>query len=281
MLERSSPSSPFVASLSTRIERHASAYLDSVVNFLDRPPAVTEQRLLDSFATHVENVLASYEPPGLRRTGDDLIFGHLYAMAVYGSATELRSETLEPLLAALLAAEVEFRGPLRLSRTQTSQLAEIYERLGGRLASVGLPGHAALAFQRAKYLYRVDEDRRAEDRCGLALARARRRATASMVRRFGHLATDLLCGYGYRPFRLLWWIALQVLACAVAVLLVSDLAMGTVLQQVLINYLNPLGPRETADLSGPVRWLYLIESYVGALTSAVFFALLVRRWFRI
>ncbi|WP_162958298.1 hypothetical protein [Nocardia yunnanensis] len=269
-----------------RIERHADAYTDSVTEFLEQEHGLrrraTEQPLLDLFTRHTEAVVATYDPPGIRRAGDSLVFGHLYAPVLEHTATVTpQAITVNKLLAALIAAEVEFRGPLRLSRTQNRLLAEAYERLGPPLVQAGLPAHAALAYRRAASLYRLDEDTDAEDRCGLALAQAKRRAQPARWKRVGGLVPDLVCGYGYRPFRMLWFVALQLVVFLGAVLLRADQPIAVTVFQVLMNYLNPLGVGDTLNLRVGGRAIFVVESYLGAVTMSVFFALLVRRWFRL
>ncbi|MGW2662572.1 hypothetical protein ACWCW7_16530 [Nocardia tengchongensis] len=286
MLERSAPSSPFVADMSMRIERHADAYSESVAEFLWQPHGLrrraTEQPLLDLFTRHTEAVVATYDPPGIRRAGDSLVFGHIYAPAFEQPGDPDRPVVpVSRLIAALIAAEVEFRGPLRLSRTQNRLLAEAYERLGRPLVQAGLPAHAALAYRRAGSLYRIDEDTDAEDRCGLALARARRLAQPVVWRRIGGLVPDLTCGYGYRPFRMLWFVVLQLLVFTAAVALRAEQPLAVTVYQVLMNYLNPLGVGDTDHLRVGGRAVFVTEAYAGAVTMSVFFALLVRRWFRL
>ncbi|WP_225727908.1 MULTISPECIES: hypothetical protein [unclassified Nocardia] len=287
MVDEQQEESPFVRSMSTRVDRRTTAYAAAVDQFLARPLAerrrIGEQRLLDSFTGHVESVLAQYDPPGVRRKSDSLVFGRIYASGYSDTAlvTDGDQPTVSPhLLAALLAAEIEFRGPLRLSRTQNRQLAEIYERIGDTMMRA-LPGHAALAFRRAASLYRQDEDVDADDRCSLNLSRARRRAQPVRWRRVGSLFPDLLCGYGYRPFRMLGWIALQVLLCFAVVRELSDAPTIEIVYDCLVNYLNPLGPGDTAGLEGAQKLVFGVEAYAGAVTMSVFFALLVRRWFRL
>ncbi|WP_460721212.1 hypothetical protein [Nocardia heshunensis] len=286
MLEKSPPPSKFVEDMSTRIRRRADTYADSVGEFLElehrQRRRTTETPLLDLFTLHTEAVVETYDPPGIRRASDGLVFTGIYAPLLAHTATA----TPEPmaanaLLAALIAAEVEFRGPLRLSRTQNRLLAEVYERLGPPLVQAGLPAHAALAYRRAGSLYRIDEDTDAEDQCGLAQARARRLAQPVGWKRIGGLIPDLICGYGYRPFRMLWFVAVQLLVFVGAVLLRADQPPAVTVFQVLMNYLNPLGVGDTLNLRVGGRAIFVIESYLGAVTMSVFFALLVRRWFRL
>ncbi|MCP2320563.1 hypothetical protein APR12_005945 [Nocardia amikacinitolerans] len=274
---------PFVASMTTRINRHAAAYASEIAEHLatahDHRP---EQLLLDSFNTHVETVLASYDPPGVRRRGDSLVFADSYAEARSPLPGARRSNDVPvEFLAALLAAEVEFRGPLRSSRTQNTMLARVYERLGECLSATGLPGHATLAFGRATGLHRQNEDEDAADRCGLARARAQCRARHPRWRRIGGQLSDLLCGYGYRPFRLLMWMLLQLLLFTVAISWLADTALHSSLYLCLINFLNPAGMGDTEAVGRTGRALLVIESYAGTVSMSVFFALLVRRWFRL
>ncbi|WP_405487247.1 hypothetical protein [Nocardia sp. NBC_00511] len=293
MLEKSAELSPFVADMSERIGGHAGAYATEVYVYLDDedsiphdqqppPPPTTERALLDSFAQHVETVVSTYDPPGIRRTGDSLVFRHMYADSASQHLTESHPfERLTAQLSALLAAEVEFRGPLRLSRTQNHDLAQIYEALGQAMIAARLPAHAALALRRAGGLYRIDEDNDAEDRCGLALAQAKRLAQPTAFKRIAGLFPDLVCGYGYRPFRMLWFVALQLVIFTIAIAFSSHDPIAFTVYKVLVNYLNPLGLGDTDSLRPAARPLYVIECYVGAVTMSVFFALLVRRWFRL
>ncbi|MGW0183955.1 hypothetical protein, partial [Nocardia sp. NPDC003345] len=69
--------SPFVASVSTRIARHAAAYTADIDQ--DAAPG---RMPLHGFTAHVDAVLDDYDPPGARRRhSDTLVFEHLYAAA--------------------------------------------------------------------------------------------------------------------------------------------------------------------------------------------------------
>lgn len=279
--------SDFVRSITTLIDRRAAKYAEQ----FDAPLAVgprrrartaqwpNERDLLDRFESTALQLIARYEPPGIRRRGDSLVFRHVYAHA--RPAREVRAARGEvplDLIAGLLAAEVEFRGPLRLSHTQNGQLAEIYEELGKSLVAAGLPAHAALAFRRALFLHRTNGSPEAEDRCGLAEARARWRASPPGWRRALRRLPDLACGYGYRPFRMLGLIGLQLAFFTGMVTWVTDASVTTNLYLCLTNYLNPLG---LTDAAGSARPIYVVETYLGTISMSVFFALLVRRWFRL
>jgi hypothetical protein len=269
--------SPFVASVSTRIARHAAVYtadLDAA-----RHP---ERMALDSFAVHVEAVLDDYDPPSARRRhSDTLVFPHLYDAARDPRDDEEGWRVPSAVLAALMAAEVEFRGPLRLSARQNTLLAEEYEAIGAQLSAVGSATHAALAFRRAMALYRANEDDDAEDRCGLQLARSDTRALPVGVRRWAGQGSYILCGHGYRPSWLLGWVVLQMLLfTGIALLMDNKLdAMETIYMGVT-SFLNPPGLGDTEKLHGATKVLFVVEAWTGAVSMSVFFALLVRKWFR-
>ncbi|MCM6774224.1 hypothetical protein NDR87_12150 [Nocardia sp. CDC159] len=268
--------SPFVASVSTRIARRAADYAAEI----DRG-GHPERDLLDIFNTHVEAVLAEYNPPGVRRAVEGLVFDHLYTAARHPARDEEGWRVPSALLAALVAAEVEFRGPLRLSAIQSTVLAEVYERLGPRLSRAKLPSHAVLCYRRAMALYRMNEDVDGEDRCGLELARARTRTHPRGPRRWAGHISDVLCGYGYRPFWLLGWVAAQlVIFTATGLLLAGNASTAETVYMCVTSFLNPLGPGDTQNLHAAARPLFAVESWAGTVSMSVFFALLVRKWFR-
>lgn len=269
--------SPFVASVSTRIARHAAAYTAE----LDAD-AHPERMALGTFTAHVEAILDDYDPPSARRRhSDSLVFPHLYDAARQPRADEEGWRVPSAVLAALMAAEVEFRGPLRLSARQNTLLAEEYEVIGAQLSAVRLHTHAALAFRRAMALYRVNEDDAAEDRCGLELARAGTRARPAGPRRWAGRGSYVLCGHGYRPSWLLGWVAVQILLfTGAALLLGGGQPVTSTVYLGVTSFLNPPGLGDTGDLPGAVRVLFVTEAWTGAVSMSVFFALLVRKWFR-
>ncbi|MBB5911355.1 hypothetical protein BJY24_000222 [Nocardia transvalensis] len=266
----------FVASVSTRIARRAAEYAAEV----DRDE-VPEQAALDAFTTHVEVILTGYDPPSVRRRSDGLVFVHLYAAARHPKPDEEGWRVPSAVLAALLAAEVEFRGPLRLSTRQNALLAEEYERLGAQLWDLRLYAHAALAFRRAVALYRMNEDDDGEDRCGLRLARSRTRALPRGWRRWAGQLSYVSCGHGFRPSWLLGWVAVQLVLFTIAGLLLSGSpSPTTIVYMTATSFLNPQGQGDTAGLHAAARPLFAVESWAGVVSMSVFFALLVRKWFR-
>jgi hypothetical protein len=267
--------SEFVESLTTAIIRRA----DNYVGMLDASQALGELRtgeaeLLDKFEAYAADVLDRYNPPGARRR-DSLVFAHLYSGIT--SATEERRRAL---ITALLAAETESRGPLRLTQAQNLRLAQIYERLGERLLSNRLPLHAALAFERAAGTYLQVEEHLARDRCLLAQARARHRARPFGWVKALETLSEVSCGYGYQPYRLLSWVVFQLAAFTLLLTLVTDKSVIQSIYLCLVAYISPLGTGDVSNMSRAESVLFVVEGYAGVLSLSVFFALVVRRWFR-
>ncbi|MFD4456439.1 hypothetical protein [Nocardia sp. NPDC058480] len=273
----------FVASKTTLIRRHASAFTDVVADFLRSTHRPDEYELLDDLNHRVEQFLADYVPPSTRRVGDSLVFAHLYREADPGVLESTgREHSCETILTALFAAEIEFRGPLRLSRTQSTLLADIYEELGGQLSAHRLPAHAALAYRQAYRLHTTTENPRGQDRCGLNMARARTKARGRRLRRLPGAVSDLLCGYGYRPFLLLAWIAAEIAVFVTAFYVTApDIEFLAAVRIGLVNFLNPVDPESVGVRSLPAKATLIVESYAGIVSTSVFFALLVRQLFRL
>ncbi|MFD4433155.1 hypothetical protein, partial [Nocardia sp. NPDC058497] len=48
-----------------------------------------------------------------------------------------------------------------------------------------------------------------------------------------------------------------------------------------LTFLNPLDPGNITGMASQARVLFAVEAWLGAVSMSVFFALLVRRWFRL
>lgn len=272
----SSEPSDFVRSITVAITRRADTYAEMLDrSSLEGTLRVEELQLLDQFEKYAADVLDRYVPPGPRRR-DSLVFGDLYSAGANFSPKNRRRS----LITALLAAETEVSGPLRLTQAQNVRLAWVLEHLGEGLMVDGLPLHAALAFGRAAGLYLQLQDRRSRDRCLLAQARARNRARRRGWVKALETVADMLCGYGYLPHRLLYWIFFQLVVFSTLLSLITNTSFATTLYAGLMNYLNPLGVGDIAGRPLSVLVLFLVQAYIGALSSTIFLALLVRRWFR-
>ena len=255
------------------VEQRAGRYADEVEMALNRNELrPQEDVLLDEFEQFVSGILDEY-PARLRRRSHQLVFEPLY----------LRQDETEPserrrtLLVALMAAEVEAQGPLRLTMTQNKDLAEILERLGRDCVAEKMMRHAEEAFERAAEIHLLTNDGESRDRNLYLRTKARHRNERAWWRRAVLTVSDLTCGYGYRPYRLLGWVLVQLLAFWGVLAVASDSTTLHTLYLVAVNYINPAG---TDNLDATVKSVLVVESYSGLLSLNVFFALLVRRWFR-
>ncbi len=268
-----SPQDSVGDAIKDRAERRAKS-LDS--------PAVDESVGLNDLDKDIEALLDDTEPLIRARQSAKLRFGPLYEQVSTVRADDEPWRRRQPLIAGLIAAEVEFRGPLRLSPTQNALLATQYEKLAAALARHALPVHAVRAWTGAMELHRRAHNSDAEDRCGLALARARRATLAPGRQRGVSAAADLVCGYGYRPFRLLGWVVAQIAICTgLAVLLAGSKPLTDVVYLGILTFLNPLDPGNVTGMEPQAKVLFAVEACLGTVSMSVFFALLVRRWFRL
>jgi hypothetical protein len=140
--------------------------------------------------------------------------------------------------------------------------------------------HAALAFERAAELYLQVEEHLARDQCLLAQARARHRSPGRLHVKVLETISEALCGYGYQPYRLLGWVALQLVIFSFIMALISDKSIYDNLYLALTGFVSTPGLNDLQNTPGSAKILFIIESYLGVLSLSVFFALVVRRWFR-
>jgi hypothetical protein len=272
------PSEPadFARSIATAVTRRADVYAEAVeAARIEGELRERETELLDQFERYTADVLDRSLPPGPRNR-ESLLFARIYDTRDASAGQERRGE----LLTKLMAAEVESRGPLRLTQAQNERLATIFERLGSLLLGHDLLLHAALAFDRAAGLFRLLGDEPARDRCLYARTRARQKAASRGWGKTVSAISWALCGYGYKPYWLLGWVLFQLVFFSAALLVTAHASFWPSLYMSLTNYLNPLGVGDTEQLGSVGRIILVAESYGGSISLSVFFALLVRRWFR-
>jgi hypothetical protein len=187
----------------------------------------------------------------------------------------------EDCVRALLAAEAEIQGKFQLRDNANLRLADMLERLGAAFREVGLPWHAERAYQLAAERHRQRRDLRSQDRCLLKETLARHAAEDRGLTKAGTFLGYWLVGFGYLPFRLLRWAGAQLVLFTVLLWVVTpwSVGMAQVAHMCLLDYLNPLGISDVAALNVPGKSLLVAESYAGTISTSVFFALLVRRWF--
>ncbi|MRH91236.1 hypothetical protein GFY24_27985 [Nocardia sp. SYP-A9097] len=294
--------SRFVRELTAHIEQSGENYSREIQQIRALPPprrSHEEAIKLEAALDDLSLLLDEYIPPPSPQPRNTLTFANTYFEAASVGAVEALSrdpdidlvaavrareskahdppKALVGYLTALLAAEVEFRAS-QLTYTQKVLLANVYERIGtSMLVEFELYIHAMFALNRAIVLYRQTDDFDAQDRCGLSSARARHKTLPPGLRRAVSSALDLLCCYGYRPFRMLGWLALQIVASTLALRIVTDISTSLVLYTGIANCFSPLGLGDLAGFGQGARAILVTESSLGTLTVLLFVVFLSRR----
>jgi hypothetical protein len=247
-------------------------YRDGTEDKLDEE---TLLELLDSYLPPLVYAFDSQVPPPRERGGDLALEKEYYEWRKITSGDpEARRAAV---IRSLLATETERRGQFRLSRTQNGRIAVHYDAIGKEFIALGMPGHAALAFQTAADLYVQLQQKSRRERSLLNWRRAQHMARPRSVLRFFEALYDAICGYGYRPFRMLGWMALTLAVFSAAVWLCGPAGYVRSLHACLIDFLNPLTFGDLDDsFSGAAQVLLVVESYFGSISMAIFFAFLVR-----
>ncbi|NUR62397.1 MAG: hypothetical protein HOV87_27630 [Catenulispora sp.] len=189
------------------------------------------------------------------------------------------------LIATMLAASAEANGRVWLNRVEGAAIAEALERTGQDLLAAGLPRFAAAAFDQAANIHGRFKNARAEDRCEYLKSSAHRRTYPwwTPMRLMWTLSWALF-GYGYKPMRLLVWIALTVAGFIAYMLhLPRDptVTSGDAFYLAIQNFVNPMGLGDAKQVSAKWEAALEIETYIGDILRNIFFVLLIRRWFRL
>ncbi|WP_062998499.1 hypothetical protein [Nocardia jinanensis] len=277
------------------ITEYAQSYAQDVDGFYAEPRThrrYLEEGSLEKLHDLVSLVLEVYDPPSTRRIRNNLVLADIYfeadsvrdvaSVSPQPGATEPRPGIPAEYFAALLAAEVEFHGPVRLNYTEKSLLAEFYERAGEWMLKYGLFTHAAFAYRRAAIVHYQNEEAGQQERCELLSARSQCNALPPGFQKLAMSTVDILCGYGYLPARMLSWMVIQIIVfAALLVFLTGAVSVSTTVQAAFINYFTPLGIGDTGDFSGAAQLLLVIESFTGTLSVLVFAVLLARRFLRV
>jgi hypothetical protein len=227
--------------------------------------------LLDSYLPHLVYAFDSQVPPPRERSGALALEKEYYE---WRKITSGDPETRRAaVIRSFLATETERRGQFRISRTQNNRLADHFNAMGKEFIALGMPGHAALAFQTEADLYLPLQQKSRRERALLDWRRAQHLARP----RFFEVLYDGICGYGYRPFRMLGWMAVTLAVFSVVVWLSGGPGYVKSLHGCLIDFLNPLtfGDLDGA-FSGAAQVLLIIESFIGSISMSIFFAFLVR-----
>jgi hypothetical protein len=93
-----------------------------------------------------------------------------------------------------------------------------------------------------------------------------------------------LFGYGYKPLRLLIWIAVVITGFTVYMLHLpreAGATRGDAFFMAIQNFVNPMGLGDAKQISHQWEHVLEVETYTGDILRNIFFVLLIRRWFRL
>ena len=239
---------------------------------------------------HERTVLAEYER---RQLGAQRSFVNaaasarpgILALAEFYDRTTAFEQRHAAQIATMLAARAEANGRVWLHSTEGGAIAAALEQTGRELLAAGLPRFAEAAFDEAANIHGRFKDAPAEDRCEYLKSSAHRRTYPwwNPMRLMWTLSWSFF-GYGYKPMRLLIWIALTLAGfIAYLVRLPRDpqVTTGDAFYLAIQNFVNPMGLGDAKAVSPKWESPLEIETYIGDIMRNIFFVLLIRRWFRL
>ena len=273
-------SSPGVESVITDIAKCEEDYRDGIENALRNGEfAEQEEDLLVRLDGYLPGLVYAFDsevPPPRERGGGLALEKEYYEWRRTSGDPDARRQGV---IRSFLATETERRGQFRLSRTQNAVLADHFNALGEEFLALGMPGHAAMVFQSAADLYLPLQQKSKRERSLLNWRRAQHQARTKGAIRYVEAVYDAVCGYGYRPFRMLGWMVVTLAGFSLAVWLCGPAGYVRSLHGCLINFLNPLSFGDLdGSFDGAAQVLLTVESYIGSISMAIFFAFLVRDW---
>jgi len=193
-------------------------------------------------------------------------------------------QSFSDLIATMLAARAEVNGRVLLNRTEGAHIAASLERTGKELLSAGLPRFAEQAFGQAADIHARFRDAQGEDRCRYFRLNARRRTYPWWHPiRFALSLSQWSVGYGYRPMRLLIWIAVAIAGFSVYLLHLPrnpGVTRSDALFVTLQNFVNPMGLGDAKAISSKWEAPLALETYTADILRNALFILLIRKWFR-
>ena len=186
----------------------------------------------------------------------------------------------EVILKGFMAAELERRIEPAMTIEQRERLGNVYQCLGDSFLSIRWRAHARFSFSRAAHLFGDLRLHQREDDCWY------REAKVAMIQSKGSALIRayplyLFAGFGYRPYRLLYFCFITVVAFSAIYMYISP--SWTPFECISVssmNYLSALGYSDVSDSTTLVQSLVIIQGFCSLVLNSTLFALLVRKWFR-
>lgn len=238
-----------------------------------------DQEILDDYTKIQFGVQRSFAKPATSARP-----GMLLLEDFYGTKPRLK-QLYADQIATMLAARAESDGRANLSSSEGRHIGDALERAGRTLLWAGLPHLAEEAFDQAANIHARFKDPRAEDRCEFQKSRAHARTFLWWKpMRLIQVLSGSLFGYGYKPLRLLIWIAVVIASFTLYMLhLPRDVgaSRGDAFFMAIQNFVNPMGLGDAKLISPHWQHVLEVETYTGDILRNIFFVLLIRKWFRL
>jgi hypothetical protein len=269
---------PGVESVIVDIAKRELDYRDNIEDAVrDGELPQREEDLLERLDSYLPSLVYAFDnqvPPPRERGGSLALEKEYFEWRKTSGDSDARRQAV---IRSYLATETERRGQFQLSHTQNARIAAHLDAMGHEFLELDMPGHAALAYQNAADLYLPLHQNSKRERSLLYWRRALHRTRQSGLRRRWETFYDAICGYGYRPFRMLGWMVATLAFFSLAVWVAGPAGFGRSVHGCLINFLNPLAFSDLdSTFGGFAKALLVVESYTGSISMAIFFALLVR-----
>ena len=221
-----------------------------------------------------------------KECGSSLDDRQLFTVAVTGAmqsvSSRLQDDALLEAVFADLAASVELACRSPVSDVQLGELSQVIRRAGDRYYRGKYFVHAAACYSQSQRGFRriaaFDDQREAEYRLRLSAWRASKTPIALL----GGFWSNLLFGFGFRPYRVLWAMLAVILlfGCAYCVLASTHQA-GAALLMSAYGYFGMLGKADLIGETAAVRLLVVLQGFLSVVLNATLVALLAKRWFRL
>ncbi|NUR62328.1 MAG: hypothetical protein HOV87_27260 [Catenulispora sp.] len=269
---------PGIESIVDDIAKCELDYRDRVEDALrDAELSQREEELLERLDSYLPTLVYAFDsqvPPPRERGGNLALVKEYYEWEDTSGDADARRHAA---IRSYLATETERRGQFNLNRAQNARIAAHFDAMGREFLDLGLPRHAAMAYQNAADMYLPLQERTKRERSLLNRRRAQHRTRPPGLTRIWEAVFDAVCGYSYKPFRMLGWMAAVLMLFSLAVWACGPSGLDRSVHGCLINFLNPLAFRDLdPNFGAAAQVLLVLESYLGSVSMAIFFALLVR-----
>jgi hypothetical protein len=197
------------------------------------------------------------------------------------SKTGRSDKDLSRLLKALLAAEVEIRIEPQMTIEQRKKLGAMFQQIAIGFLLCKWHGHAKFCFSRGAQLFGDLRLYKLEDECWYHEKHAAMTQATGWAR-WKALPLYLFAGFGYRPYRLLYFsVSTVAFFSLIYALLQPSWSLFQCITISSMNYLMALGYGDIRDTAPLTQTIVILQGFLSLVLNSTLFALLVRKWFRL